>query len=68
MQAVDAGQSLFQCVIGTESEFGVKRLREALGQYVKRSWALTAAIKGKARKERKGSEENEEGEFEETQW
>ena len=29
-------------------------------------WELTAAIKGKARKEREESEENEEGESEET--
>ena len=30
-QPEDAGQSLFQCVIGTESEISVKRLREELG-------------------------------------
>ena len=37
-QPEDAGQSLFQCVVGTESEFNIRRVREALGRMVGESW------------------------------
>ena len=37
-QPEDASQSLLSCVVGTESEFKIKRIQEALKRYVKRSW------------------------------